>query len=53
MFVEFFDYVKALNFQDQPNYELMKNLFLDELKAMKSSTKELDWLNKPTAHKIK
>ena len=44
VFVEFFNYVKGLSFEDQPNYDYMKGLFSDQLKKMKSSPKDLDWL---------
>lgn len=44
VFVEFFHYVKGLSFQDQPDYDYMKGLFSEQLKKMKSSSKDLDWL---------
>ena len=35
VFVRFFDYVRGLDFQDQPDYEFMKSLFTEELKQLK------------------
>lgn len=51
--VRFFEYVRSLSFADEPNYFNMKNMFLEELKTMKCSRMDLDWLNKSHSKKIK
>lgn len=51
--MRFFEYVRSLSFADEPNYFNMKNMFLEELKTMKCSRMDLDWLNKSHSKKIK
>lgn len=43
-FVKYFDYVKALKFVDEPNYELVKKVFREELIKMKEENSQLDWM---------
>lgn len=42
--VKYFEYVKSLSFPDEPNYELTKKIFREELIKMNEEQKPFDWL---------
>ena len=41
VFIKYFEYVKSLKFVDEPNYELLKKLFREELIKMKAENEPL------------
>lgn len=42
--VKYFDYVKSLEFEDEPNYELTRKILREELIKMEEEQRPFDWL---------